>query len=51
MASNDLWLEIVRQRRRLLVAARREVHVNAPAEDALIAGFDFGVADEVKGAG
>jgi len=35
----------------LFMAARREAHINGAAEDALIAGFDFCVANEQERGG
>ena len=37
---------MIRQREGLLLASRRKIHVNAPAKNALIAGFNFGMTDE-----
>ena len=46
MASNSRGLQIFRQRGRLVVAARGKIHVNLAAENAVVAGVHFRVAQE-----
>ena len=43
---NRLHAQIIRQDLRLPLAARREIHVNAPAENALVARLDLAVPDK-----
>jgi hypothetical protein len=43
--------QIICERPRLLMSARRQLHVNPPTEDAMVAGFDLAVAEEEETGG
>ena len=44
-------VEPIRENNRLLVSARGQGHVNAPAEHAMVSDFDFGVPDQDQASG
>ena len=48
---NRFAAQVIRENFRLLLAVRRQVHVNPSAESALILRFDFRMADQQKSGG